>query len=107
MYQEKPRQLPVELPFPHVLQRIIHLHLPDGYAIKNLKDAEINIVHKEGDEVTMGFVSTAKQNGQDIEIIINESYKRLSYPLTQFEEFKKVINAAADFNKVVFVLEKK
>ncbi|WP_153798398.1 DUF3857 domain-containing protein [Foetidibacter luteolus] len=107
MYQEKPRQLPVELPYPHVLQRTVQLQIPDGYSIKNLKDADMDISYKDGDTVTMGFTSTAKQNGQQVEIIINETYRNLTYPLSQFEDFKKVINAAADFNKVVFVLEKK
>ena len=107
MYQEKPRKLPEEIPFPHVLQRVIHLQIPDGYVVKNLKDAEMNIVYKDGNDLTMGFVSTAKQTGQDIEIEIDETYARIYYPLSQYEEFKKVINAAADFNKVVLVLQKK
>ncbi len=34
------------------------------------------------------------------------SYKKMYYPINQFEDFKKVINASADFNKVVLVLEK-
>ncbi len=36
-----------------------------------------------------------------------ETYHEIKYPLGLFETFKKVINAAADFNKVVLVLEKK
>ncbi len=36
-----------------------------------------------------------------------EEYRRVSYPLSQYEDFKKVINASADFNKVVLVLQKK
>jgi hypothetical protein len=107
MYQEKPRRLPVELPFPHVLQRTIRLNIPEGYKIKNLKDAEFDIKHAEGNEVTMGFTSTTEQDGQHVEIKIMEIYKNVTYPLSQFEEFKKVINASADFNKVVLVLERK
>ena len=57
--------------------------------------------------MTMGFVSTHKQVGNMVEIEVTESYKRLKYPLTEFENFVKVINAAADFNKVIMVLEKK
>jgi hypothetical protein len=107
MYQEKPRQLPIELDYPHVLQRKINLEIPAGYVVKNLKDLNMAIEHKEEGELTMGFVSSYKQEGNHVIVDIIETYKRLNYPISQFEEFKKVINAAADFNKVTLVLEKK
>jgi hypothetical protein len=107
MYQEKSRQMPVELSYPHVLERKVTLHIPDGYNVKNLDDLNFNIAHKEGEETTMGFVSTYTQTGNTVNILITESYKRIRYPLEQFDDFKKVINAAADFNKVVLVLEKR
>lgn len=106
MYQEKPRQLPVEIDYPHVLDRKIKINIPKGYIIKNLADLNMRIVHTEGDLVTMGFVSTYKLEGNVLSIDIVETYRNQNYPLTQFEEFKKVINAAADFNKVTLVLEK-
>lgn len=106
MYQEKPRQLPMELPYPHALKRTIVVEIPAGYVVKNLNDLNINIVHKDGDEQTMGFVSTYTQSGKKITINVVEDYRKVMYPLSQFEDFKKVINAAADFNKIVLVLEK-
>lgn len=107
MYQEKPRQLPAELPYPHVLNRKIVVHIPDGYTIKNADDINLSVVHKENDVITMGFVSSYTQNDNTLTITINETYREIKYPLSQFEEFKKVINASADFNKVVLLLEKK
>ncbi|CAN5157811.1 hypothetical protein BH11BAC6_BH11BAC6_17530 [soil metagenome] len=106
MYQEKPRRLPVELPFAHVLNRTIVIHIPEGYTIKNLGDINMNIVHKDSDEITMGFVSTYTQTGNTITVQVNETYSKVYYPLSQFEEFKRVINASADFNKVTLVLQK-
>lgn len=106
MYQEKPRQLPVELPFPHVLDRKITIHIPEGYTIKNLKDINMNVSFKDGDTVTMGFESSYIQNGNTVVITINETYKNLRYPISEFENFKNVINASADFNKVVLVVER-
>ena len=41
------------------------------------------------------------------DVDVMETYAQLRYELSEFETFKKVINAAADFNKVVLVLEKK
>ena len=107
MYQEKPRVLPVELPFAHKLDRKIVLHIPDGYKIKNPDDINIDVQYKENGSESMGFVSTYVQDNQTLIITINEAYHDISYPLSKFDEFKKVINASADFNKVILVLEKK
>lgn len=82
------------------------VEIPIGYQVKNLNDLNINILHKDGDEQTMGFKSSYTQTGRNITINIVEDYRKIQYPLSQFEDFKKVINAAADFNKVVLVLEK-
>jgi len=106
MYQEKPRQLPMELPYPHVLDRKITVQIPNGYKIKNLNDLNIDVTKKENGVVTVGFVSSYTQTGNTINITINETYRLVTYPLEQFDIFTKVINASADFNKVVLVLEK-
>ena len=107
MYQEKPRQFSMEIDFPHVLERHIRFTIPDGYTVKNLDDIKISHVVTEKGQPTVGFTSTYILEGNVVKIHIMEEYRKTSYPLSQFEEFKKVINAAADFNKVVLVLEKK
>lgn len=107
MYQEKPRQLPVELSYAHTLNRKITVHIPEGYAVKNADDLKFNIAYTAGSNTTMGFVSSYTTEGDAITVSIAETYNELRYPLADFDNFKKVINAAADFNKVVLVLEKK
>jgi Domain of Unknown Function with PDB structure (DUF3857) len=107
MYQEKPRQLPIAIQYPHALDREITFTVPDGYRIKNLADLEMNITDKNTGKETMGFISSYALNGNLLKIKVQEFYKATSYPLNMFEEFKKVINASADFNKVVLILEKK
>jgi len=106
MYQEKPRQLPIELPYSHVLDRKITLYVPDGYKVKNPGDLNISVEYKDNDVVTMGFVSSYTQNGNIINVSIHETYRSVYYPVSQYNVFQKVINASADFNKVVLVLEK-
>lgn len=106
MYQEKPRKLSIELVYPHLLERKITLEVPRGYTIKNLSDLNMNVSFTENDVVTMGFVSSYIQEENKIHVSVVETYRNLQYPLSQFENFKKVINAAADFNKIVLVLEK-
>jgi hypothetical protein len=107
MYQEKARQLPVTMQYPHVLDRDITFTIPDGYQIKNINDINMNVTDKKTGKETMGFVSSYKLNGSELKILVHEFYSVTDYPVTMFDEFKKVINASADFNKVVLVLEKK
>lgn len=107
MYQEKPRQLPIELDYPHVLERKIVVEIPQGYAVKNLDDLNFDISYKSNNGISMAFLSSYKQEGQTLTVTVQEIYRDLRYPITAFEDFKKVINAAADFNKVMLVLEKK
>ena len=103
MYQEKKRQLPVLIQYPHALDRVITFNIPAGYRIKNLDDLNIHITDNRE---TMGFISSYKLNGPELIINIHEFYKEINYPVSLFEEFRKVVNASADFNKVVLVLEK-
>jgi hypothetical protein len=107
MYDEKERKSHVELEYPHALVRTITLNIPTGFEVKNLKDLDFNIVHKENDKVTMGFVTSYDLKLDQLKITIKEDYDAIFYPLALYQTFKKVINAAADFNKVILVLEKK
>jgi hypothetical protein len=107
MYQEKPRQLPIELPYPHVLDRKITVYIPDGYLVKNPNDLNFDVEYKDSGVVTLAFISSYTLTGNVIELTIHEVYRNVVYPLSQFGIFQKVINASADFNKVVLVLQKK
>jgi hypothetical protein len=46
-------------------------------------------------------------NGDVLDIEIFEVYHSSFTPKSVYEDYRKVINAAADFNKVVLILEKK
>lgn len=107
MYQEKPRQFPVEVAFPHTLERFIDFTLPAGYKIKNPDDLVKHLEYPAGSAPTLGFVSDYKIEGDILRVHILETYGSSYYPLADYENFKKVINAAADFTKIVLVLEKK
>ena len=81
--------------------------MPEGYTIKNPEELTINHTFNENGASTMGFVSSYKLDKNELTIHVVEEYKQVFYPLSQYEDFKKIINAAADFNKIVLVLEKK
>lgn len=103
LYQEKKRQLPILIQYPHALDRVINFTIPKGYMITNLYDINIENTDKEK---TMGFISSYTLKDSLLTIKIHEYYKQVNYPVSSFEPFRKVINASADFNKVVLVLEK-
>ena len=107
MYQEKTRQLPAELDYPHILYRKIKFQIPDGYSVKNLKDLNMDIQEKRDGLVSLGFKSSYTLTGNTLDVEVMETYRNIKYPMAEFETFKNVINAAADFNKIVLVLEKK
>ncbi len=101
MYEKEDRRLPIDVNFMHHLLRTITVDLIPGYKIKNLDDI---IIDKQFADY--GFVSSYKIEGQKLIIKIDEYYKKLQMPKSQIEQFRSVINAAADFNKVTLVLEK-
>lgn len=107
LYQEKKRKLSVELDNNHEFTRIIKIKIPKGYVIKNLNDIIINHDCKMNGVKVFGFESQYSLNDDLITINIYEYYKELACPIENFEEFRQVINAAADFNKVTLILEPK
>ncbi|MFC2114551.1 DUF3857 domain-containing protein [Bacteroidota bacterium] len=107
MYQEHERQYDVEIEYPHSLNREIRIKIPEGYVVKGLEGLVINIEYGEKGKKSVGFVSSYKQEGNEIIISITEYYAEVFYPISEYEHFREVINAAADFNKITLVFEKK
>jgi len=107
MYQEKERQLPIAVEYPQVENRKIVLTIPDGYQVRNPDDLKLKQVYEENGVQTMGFVSDYTLNGNILTIDIREDYRKTRYPLSQYEDFRKIINTSSDFNKIVLILEKK
>jgi len=98
MYQEKTRQFPMQVAYTHTLERNIEFTVPDGYIVKNPGDLAIDDVYKENGEVTMASplrirpkaIPSGSSHGAIPEDLLS---------LAEYENFKKVINASADFNK--------
>lgn len=107
LYQEHERQNDIEMQYPTYYDRTISIEIPEGYTVEGLEDAKIhNYVEIDGEKVN-GFESDYTIEGNIITINADEFYHTISLPKETYEDFRKVINAAADFNKVVLVLEKK
>ncbi len=106
MYQDKERKLPVENDFNRAYKRTIKFDIPEGYSVKNLDDLKMSIYHEEEGKKTCAFISEYSVDGSSVTVEVNEWYEKIEYPISDFEAYRKVINAAADFNKIVLVLQK-
>ena len=108
LYQKEERQFDVENDNNHRYLRTIRFDVPAGYAVRNLSD--LNVEVKAGPNAAkpeFDFRSSYVQNGQTITVTVAENYRQLRWPKADFEAFRAVVNAAANWNKVVLVLDKK
>jgi hypothetical protein len=55
----------------------------------------------------MGFFSSYKITDAEVSVLVEEYYKEINLPVQEYEPFKAVINASADFNKIVLLFEPK
>jgi hypothetical protein len=106
LYQVENRVLPVELYYPHRYTRTIKILLPPGYTIKNPEAFEMHFETIINDKKVAHWHSKATINGAELIVNNTENYDIIDYPLSAFESYKKVVNAAADFNKIVVVISK-
>lgn len=106
LYYEEERTDGGEYGFNRWYFRKIKVNVPEGYRIVNPEVADMNIIEKDGDDPVFGFISTHTYEGNVYTVTIDEYYKRIFITPDQFEGFRDVVNGAANFNKVVLVLEK-
>ncbi|WP_298117046.1 DUF3857 domain-containing protein [Flavobacterium sp.] len=106
LYQEGTRKTPVEIDYPHAYKRNVKLILPENVTVKNLEKFDLSFETKINDKVEAAFYSKHSKNGNIINVENTEFYNITKYPLDKFESYKDVINAAADFNKVIIILSK-
>lgn len=104
MYQERVRVMDITNDFNRGYLRKIIVDLPDGYSVKNPDDLVIKEQVNDEEKLIYNFTSSYEINGNQLEIEIDEYYDQLYFPKEKIEAFRKVINAAADWNKVVLVL---
>ena len=106
LYQEKERQSQIDMFYSHSYKRTIKLEIPAGYKLSGLEAIKMNIHFDYAGKDACGFVSDYTVDGNTLNVSVREYYNIIQLPKTEFENFRKVINAAADFNKISVVLEK-
>jgi len=106
LYQESERVLPLENEFKRTYERTINITIPKGYAIANLEDINFNNEYIEKGKTILSFKSFYELNDNILKITADEYYKTNHIPVAIYEDYRRVINSAADFNKVTLVLVK-
>lgn len=107
MYQEKKRVLPLENEFTRSYFRTIDVKIPEGYEIVNLDDIIIENSYVDKGQEVFFFESGYKIEGNVLKIFADEHYSRNMVDTEHFQEYRKVINSAADFNKITLVMKPK
>jgi hypothetical protein len=105
MYQKEERKADIENEFNRWYVRTINFMIPEGYRISNPEVADMNVIHEIDGETKFKFVSNHRIEGDQYIVEIDEFYNEIYTDKAYFEAFRKVVNAAADFNKAVLILE--
>jgi hypothetical protein len=106
MYRDDHRVASVENDNNRNYDRSIKIHLPAGYVVKNADQLKMNFTYGKDDPTPFLFKSDYVIKDNVLEITISEFYKEIFVPLDRYEDFRRVVNASADFNKITLVLEK-
>ncbi len=108
LYDEKIRENPIDFYFPHDHKLIVEIDIPEGYVAKGIENKNKHFEYKDssGRELFGIDVQVAEKGGK-IVMEIFEYYSMSSYPLSVYEQFRNVVNAAADVNAYTLLLEKK
>ncbi len=108
MYEDSIHKFPVQIQFKHQYVRKIEIKIPDGYMIANPEVCKIMQTCKMQDGTMLAdFVSSYSQEGNLFTISCTEKYNALEYPNQLYDSYRKVVNAAADFNKITLIIKKK
>ena len=105
LYQEKERVLPLEEQFHRSYYRTITINLPSGYQIANPDDLNINNSFSRNGKELLSFHSYYELKDNVLTITADEHYRVNQLSAEEFQEYRKVINSAADFNKISLILE--
>jgi hypothetical protein len=108
LYQQQARQFDVENDFNRQYSRRLVIDLPAGYTVRNLQDLNLDVKAGPDPAAPVYFFKSAyTQQGQQLIVTSSEAYQQVFWPKKDFEAYRNVVNAAANFNKIVLVLEKK
>ena len=106
LYQEEERVNPILSRYPNVYNYTITVDIPEGYKPEGLDDLKIYKELKKDEKILCKFESDYELKEDVIVISIEEFYKEIDMPVSDYNEFREVINAASDFNKKSILFSK-
>lgn len=106
LYQKEERKLDGELLYAHSFNRNLTINIPKGYKVLNANDIKIDKLCDENGKKIALFTSDYTIEGDIIKIKVTEQYRELFFSKQNYEAYRSVINAAADFNKIILIFEK-
>jgi len=104
MYQENDRKLKVHEDFKRNYISEININIPKGYSFKNLEALNISESYDNEGKTYFSFKSGYTLDGNVLKIKIKEFYNKNIIDIFHYESYRKVINSAANFNKVVLIM---
>jgi uncharacterized protein DUF3857 len=112
---KKDRKYPLDIPYPYSMNHTITVYLPKGYKILNPDAIKMDIDYVDSKmKPVVSFKSDfvlktdrKNKNGDTLIVTVKGLYTKSHYTVTEFNEYKKVLNAAADFNKVSLLISNK
>jgi hypothetical protein len=107
LYENTSRHSVIETQFNKGYRRELSFIIPDGYKISNPDAVNMDVSDGADSARTMEFHSYYRTDGNKVTVIVDEDYRQIRFPVSMYEQFRKVINTSADFNKVVLILEKR
>ena len=106
LYEEIDRFHPIEITYPNQYDYRIVVKIPKGYIISGLEGLVFNksYISLMGNKICK-FESNYEINENELVISIQEYYKTLRYQKNRYNEFRDVINSAADFynSSIIFI----
>jgi hypothetical protein len=105
LYDTASRKLPVYSSYKRMYERTITLEIPQGYRVANPADSEIISEYGQAGNVSISFKSSWQQAEGSITVKAVEFYDQLWFEPSEYQFYREVINSAADFNKLTFIIE--
>lgn len=100
------RKTPLELPYNHRLDRKLIIQTPNGYTWSNLEELVYDVSYiPANSDTAFAFVSSYTMQDNQLIINIHEWYHGVNWPKEVWDDYRKVINAAANFNKIRLILQ--
>ena len=109
LYDDDERILPVDLDYPYTNTHTVTVNIPQDYKITEIEGLKSYVEETDRDNgnTLAYFKSDYTITGNKLVITVTESHPKIHYAVREYNDFRKVINAAADFNKAVVVIESK